>query len=236
MIQSLCETVRNGDYGKNLFEKYLLTVDKSIEMDPLWPEEIKSYFRHANGPRWWRKNTLQCPYEVCEEGLLKDIDKEKLINYLPFDCPTELNYDELGKGDASGHMSGIAIRKTSVYPFIDIDSFKGEEIKKLCKVLGFKKILNVTLQTMPPKVAFYPHIDDHYTRDCKEHIEGPAVFLWNLSDKQEGHYFKLGPAGLVPLQNGVFFNQFYFSHGTFNDSNVARPLLIIHGDRGQTYE
>lgn len=236
MTQILVESIRNGDYGKNLFEKYLLTIDKSIKMDSEWPFSIRAYYDYANGPRWWRKDTLKVPYEECEPTLLADIDKEKLMAELPMDCNITIEYDILGKGETVGKMYGIVNKKSTAYPFVEVDSLKSEELKKLCRRLGYVKILKVSLQTLPPGVAFQVHIDDHYNRDSQEFIEGPVVFVWNLAEKQDNHFFKLGAGGLAPMKYGAFFNQFYFSHGTFNDSEVERPLLTIHGDRGKKFD
>jgi len=236
MLQTHATSIRNGDYGKYLFEDYLFTVDKSIDLDDGWPEIIKSYFRHGNGPRWWKKGLKRTPYEVCDESLLKDCDKEKILQEISLDCKTEIEYDMLIK---EGHtkntiMKGQALRRNSVYPYVEVDTIKSNEIKKLINKIGFIKILNITLQTAQPGQAFAPHIDDHYTRDCKKDIEGPVVFLWNLAENSTRHLFKLNSSGLLPLDKGVFFNQFYYDHGTINDSDSAeRPLLIIHGVRNK---
>ena len=233
MLQTHATSIRNGDYGKNLFEDYLFTVDKGVEMDNEWPEIIKSYFRYGNGPRWWKKGLKRTPYEVCQESLLQDCDKAKILQEIPIDCTTKIEYEMLTKESNTKNkvMQGQALRRNSVYPYIDVDTIKSNEIKKLIHKLGFTKILNITLQTALPGQAFAPHIDDHYTRDCREDIEGPVV-LWNLAKDTTGHLFKLNTAGLLPLDKGVFFNQFYYDHGTINDSqSIERPLLIIHGAR-----
>ena len=239
MVQKHATSIRNGDYGKNLFDDYLFTVDKSIELDHNWPELIKSYFRHGNGPRWWKKDLKRTPYEVCQESFLNDCDKTKILQEIPIDCQLEKDYPMLSKSRENTEikiMKVRAIRKASVYPYIEIDSLKGEEIKKLIRRLGFTKILNITLQTALPGQAFKPHVDDHFTRDCMKDIEGPVVFLWDLSKDHTSHLFKLGVAGLLPLGKGVFFNQMYYDHGTINDSStVERPLLIIHGKRDKEF-
>ncbi len=234
LLQTHATSIRNGDFGKNLFDDYLFTVDKSIDVGEDWPEMIKSYFRHGNGPRWWKKDLKRTPYEVCGESLLEDCDKQKILKEIPLDCKVEVKYDMLNNKSNNKNkiMHGQMVRRNSVYPYIEIDAIKGDEIKKLIRKLGFTKILNITLQTALPGQGFLPHIDDHYTRDCRKDIEGPVVFLWDLAQDTSEHLFKLGVAGLLPLDKGVFFNQFYYDHGTINDSSTdERPLLIIHGKR-----
>lgn len=236
LVQTHTPAIRNGDYGKNLFDDYLFTVDKSITLESEWPEIIKSYFRYGNGPRWWRKSLKKTPYEIVESNLEKEFNKTKILEQIHLDCKVKIDYEMLVK---QGHaktktMQGVALRRNSVYPYIDIDSLKSEEMKRLIHKIGFTKLLNITLQTALPGQAFVPHVDDHYTRDCRQDIEGPVVFLWNLATDTKGHLFKLNSSGLLPLDKGVFFNQFYYDHGTINDSKTAeRPLLIIHGVRNK---
>jgi len=238
MIQTYCTSIRNGDYGKNLFDDYLFTVDKNLEISTEWPEIIKSYFRYGNGPRWWKKDTKKTPYEVCEKELLQDIDKNKVLSEIKLDCHTKFEYKMLTKVGVANteKMYGLGIRRSSAYPYIDIDSLKSSLLKTIIRRLGFKELLNITLQTALPGQSFVPHIDDHYKRDCRDDIEGPVVFLWNLATVTKDHYFKLGSAGVLPLEHGLFFNQFYFDHGTINDSKEHdRPLLIIHGLRDKKF-
>jgi len=234
LISTVSGGVRNGDYGKYLFDDYMLTVDKSIDIGKGWPEKMKSYFRHGVGPRWWRKGKKHTPYEPLAPEVLKDVDKVKLLRELEQDCQIEIDYPmliekELARSDT---MHGRAMKRVSNYPFVELDDLVSETLREVAEKIGFKRLLNVTMQTATPGQAFRPHRDDHYTRDCREHIEGPVVFIWDLAADTRGHLFKLGYAGLVPIDHGAFFNQFYFDHGTINGSEtVDRPLLIMHGER-----
>ena len=237
MITTHSKGIRNGDYGKYLFDDYMLTVDKSIEISQDWPEITQSYFRHGVGPHWWRKDIKHTPYDPLPKDLLNGFDKSKLLQELDLDCKIQLKYDmQSKKGVAkTDTMNGKAIRSKTEYPFIEIDDLKSDLLKNLARKIGFQRLLNVTLQTAKPGQAFYPHLADNYMRECRELIEGPMVFVWNLATDTRGHLFKLGHAGLVPLDDGAFFNQFYFDHGTVNDSvSSDRPLLIMHGERDKT--
>ena len=101
---------------------YLFTVDKGVEMDNEWPEIIKSYFRYGNGPRWWKKGLKRTPYEVCQESLLQDCDKAKILQEIPIDCTTKIEYEMLTKESNTKNkiMQGQALRRNSVYPYIDV--------------------------------------------------------------------------------------------------------------------
>jgi len=232
MQQQLFESIRNGDFGTNLFDDYLFTVDKPIEIDHRFPEQIKSYFRVGSGPRWWKKGGLSTPYEIADKDLLASIDKQKLIEEIPLDCELELKYEEqiLNVYGKSVEITTKAIKPLSTFPFANL---QGTELQKLTQGLGFSGVLNVMLQTMPAGCSFRPHIDDHYKKDSFEHLAGPVVFLWNLAEDTSQQLFRLSSAGLLPIEQGVFFNQNYYSHGTANCSDKERPLLIITGERDQ---
>ena len=234
LISTVSGGIRNGDYGKYLFDDYMLTVDKSIDIGKGWPEKMKSYFRYGVGPRWWRKDKKHTPYEPLAPEVLQDVDKGKLLQELELDCQIAMEYPMLIEKDLarSDTMHGRAIKKVSDYPFIELDDLVSETLREVAEKLGFKRLINVTLQTAQPGQAFRPHRDDHYKRDCREHVEGPVVFIWDLAVETRGHLFKLGNAGLVPIEHGAFCNNFYFDHGTINGSNtVDRPLLNMLGER-----
>jgi len=235
MVQRIEESIRNGHYQNDKFETYLHTVDKSIELDPDWPERVKTYFRAGNGPGWWRKGTLREPYEVALPEQLVNIDRQKILNDIELDCKMVLENDIIGKGNTKKRIHRKVIRRNGEFPFIELNELKNKELVKLCENIGYTRMLNVNVQFQPPHSSFRPHIDDHYDRDCFDYIKGPVVFLLNLAEIGDAHQFKLGPAGLIPINDGVFFNQQYFSHCSYNDSNRVRPLLILHGDRDRMY-
>jgi hypothetical protein len=235
MFQRIEESIRNGHHGLDLSLEYLHTVDKCIDIDPDWPELVKSYFRAGNGPYWWKKGTVRVPYEVVAPDRIANIDREKILNDIELDCKKIVERPLLGKNNSEHTLTRKVIRETSMFPFIELSELKNKELVKLCEQIGYTRMLNVNIQFQPPQSSFRPHIDDNYSRDCFDYIKGPDVFLMNLAEIGNQHHFKLGPAGLVPINDGVFFNQTYFSHCSYNDSDHVRPLLILHGDRNINY-
>ena len=231
MLQMLLESITNGDWGSNLFDKYLFTVDKPLMLDKDYPGTIKSYFTTSNGPKWWLKNSVTTPYEVCDPELLANIDQQGLILELEEVCTIRKDSEKwalpkLGKSIKGGRL---CMKKNSYLPFVELHELP-LILKDLCTRVGFKRILNVTLQTQYPEESFAPHVDAHSEKETKMHVQGPCSFLLDLSENKENHYFKVGSSGLIPLEHGVFFNENY-SHATVNTSNCKRPLLIIHGER-----
>jgi hypothetical protein len=239
------QNIRNSDFGEDKFLTYLHTVDKPIEIDAIWPERIKSYYRAGHGPGWWRKGTLAEPYDIVAPEKVANIDRQKIIQDMPLDCKLVIDKDisEFGKQDGNTRiLHRKVMREHAWLPFIELDQLKNKELAKLCEQIGYTRLLDVNLQTLPAGASFRPHIDDHYyqdpnkIKDAMYYTKGPVIFLLNLQEKEaDKNQYKLGPAGLVPINDGAFFNQQYFSHCSINDSNYDRPMLILAGDRDIHY-
>lgn len=231
LIETIYRSITNGDYGQNLFEKYILTVDKKVILDKSWPEITKSIFRNAHGPRWWKKNTVHTPYEPLKEGVLKGIDKTLLQKELEQDLTYKMSFEITNKNTGKERMQSYSIKKSSALPLIDVKNLKSKILQEVCNTVGYKKILNVRIQGLNPNCSFDTHIDDYVADGCQQYLQGPSILLWNLSNNNNQSFFKLGEAGCLPIDNGVFFNHARFAHTTINVSNSVRYLLIINGDR-----
>jgi hypothetical protein len=231
LIETIYRSITNGDYGKNLFEKYLLSVDKPVILDNTWPEITKSIFRNAHGPRWWKRNIVNTPYEPLEKNQLQHINKNLLLQELKMDLTHESNYEILNKFSGAEKMKSYSIRKKSCLPLIDVKDLKSKYLQEFCELVGYKRVLNIRLQGLDPDCSYNVHIDDYVAGGCQQYLQGPSILLWNLSNNNNQSFFKLGEAGCLPIDNGVFFNHARFAHTTINVSNSVRYLLIINGDR-----
>lgn len=239
------QSIRNGDHGLDKFPLYLHTVDKHIDIDPLYPERIQTYFRAAHGPAWWRKGTLNTPYDVVLTEQTANIDREKIIHDIKLDCKLVIDKDISGFGKQDGTQRFLkrkCMTKYSHFPFVEVEDLKNTELAKLCQQIGMTRLLEINLQTLPAGGSFRPHIDDEYYKDpykineANDYLKGPSIFMFNLQAQgSKEQKFKLGPAGLLPINDGVFFNQQVYSHCSINNSNYDRPMLILHGDRNITY-
>jgi hypothetical protein len=239
MDNFLINNITDGDFGINKFNSYLHTVDKSIDIDPIWPERIRSYYRAANGPGWWRKDTGREPYISVPPEQVDNIDRQKILHDIDLDCKiSEPDYFDVSKYGKQDGVRRFVSRKTikkqisgvpSNQPWMELKELKNKELVKLCEQIGVTRILNVLLQTLPSGGSFWPHRDNL----AQYHSDALCQFMLNLQEKgAEKNLFKLGTAGLIPMNDGTFFNNRHYSHCSINDSNYHRHMLIIHGDRG----
>ena len=234
MIQKLEESIRPGEHGSNLFDKYILTVDRPIKIDKTYRKDVQAYFENANGPRWWRKGDVNTPVEPCDKELLAGIDKQTLIKELENNFTVVYSYDILGKDNRPTKVTAKKLKQSNELPFIDTNDIPGDITRELCRRLGYKRILNITFNVMPAGGSFWPHIDDFWKKNTIEHLMGANNFLWSLADDQDNNLFKLGEAGVLPIGNGAFVNLGKYSHASVNQTDSERILLTIHGDRGLT--
>ena len=232
MWQTLYESIVGRDFGNDLFENYMHTVDKPVELSDEYPAQIRGFFAHSNGPRWWKKNTIVTPYETLQPEVLADIDRQKLHQEMKTMCDFVPDFKNVAFPKRGRELLGgrVNLRNSPYLPYTELDELPGEEIKRLCNKIGIKRLLAVTLQTQYPGEAFAPHVDVHYEQETKHNLQGPCSFVLDLSEDTTGHYFKVSQGGLIPLEHGTFFN-FNYCHATYNDSEVVRPLAIIFGER-----
>ena len=61
MISCCRKDINSDDFNKELYNNYMLTVDRPITLSKLYSESINSFFKNANGPHWWKDNP---PYKI----------------------------------------------------------------------------------------------------------------------------------------------------------------------------
>jgi len=233
MLQTIMDAICPNDWGSKLFDKYMLTVDRPLDVPQVFPEQIKGFFNTNCGPRWWRKNSVSTPFEFADPKIIEDIDRAELANELRRICKIwkpEKSRARTNLNDSKTESGRHVFKEASMLPFVDIDDIPSEMIRNLAKALGYVRILNINIQIQPPHESFVPHVDRHPEYESLQYVQGPSTFALNLAEKREGHYFKFSEAGLAPINEGVFFN-FNYTHGTLNTSNELRSLIQIHGER-----
>lgn len=215
--------ISNGDYGKNLFDDYMLTVDYSVDVDCSYPEDIRNFFKHPFGPRWWKKDDITRPYKILDNENFSFLNKTNLISDV-LDVAKVKNINS----SQTPNWWGWGLKKNSDLPLIDINTFSGE-LKKLIDLIGYTSIVDISIQYLNPKSVIKIHVDDHLKRDCWPYIAGCKKLYWNLTDT-DSVYFKLGEAGMLPLDFPLLVNTSMHTHGLINDSNNVRTVVIIYGE------
>jgi len=219
MFSRLCEAIHNGDFGKNLFEKYVFTVDRPLNIDKSWGEPWVSYFANGSGPRWWLNNDILTPWKIAN---VPKVDKDLLIGELSRVLPfTEEMYE--------GWTSQSLKEGKSDLPFIPWEDIDSKLVVDFFRAVGFKRIINIGLQRLAPRHTVRLHRDDHVNRQMYHYTKGCKKFYWNLSDT-ENVYFKLGKSGFLPLQHPLWINTISHSHALVNARDSERIVVLAYGE------
>ena len=220
LFQRIFDSIRNGDYGKNLFDKYVFTVDRPIKISQHFDSDIQSFFATGDGPHWWIKNNDKTPYLPVN---IKNIDREELLNELDKVLPYKVT-----KKDGRVRK-GIKETYTPVLPFIEINSIKSNIVQNFLKQIGYKRIIDMGVQTLKPGKSIRIHRDDHYDSDAYPFIRGCKKFYWSIKNP-ENVYFKLGKSGILPLEKPLLTNTIEHTHSVVHEGNKDRISILIYGE------
>ena len=214
--------IANGDYGLDLFEKYMFTVDRStnIENDYLYPKDIVDFFEYPFGPRWWKKDDITRPYKVLDDPAFGELSRNRLID----------EARELAKVKQENGVGWRAwsLKDASDFPPVPLDHFSGE-FRKLLDLVGYTSVIDFSLLALENQSTIPIHVDDHLGREAWPAIAGCKKTYWVLANKK-GNLFKLGEAGIVPTDQPLLINSAMHTHSLINSTENYRTVLIIYGE------
>ena len=210
------EAIKNGDYGKNLFEDYMLTVDRPLSIKDTWPAEMTSFFKTAHGPHWWRKNTDTTPWvrrpipSVDVDLLLSELDKVCTNHYVP------------GEGKTIK-----ALKSHCDLPFVELHEISSGMVREFVSSIGFKRIIDINVQTLDPGYYVAVHNDERY-REGDVYMRGCQMFYWTCKNSN-GVHFKLGRGGVLPHEP-LLINNIVHPHAVVNEGTKTRTSILIYGE------
>ena len=222
MFDRFMEEIPNGKFGSKLFDEFMLTVDRPIELKKQWPESIMTFFGHGDGPHWWsKKNRSLLPYEVIDDP---QVDKNAVIKETQNIC-------RYTKKIFNGKVTINSVRESCrpELPFYELDSQACPNLKKLIDTIGFTNILTIDTQILEPNSFLRMHKDDIYEKDVLPYIRNCKKFYWTLSDPSEC-YFKISRSGLLPLDKPALINTVKYVHSVVSQRSDFRIILSIYGE------
>jgi len=220
MYQRLLETIRNGDFGQNLFEKYVLTVDRPLAIKDHWPEHIRSFYATAHGPQWWYKSGNDIPWKYCD---LPKYDTDELLSELK---PMLVNYQERYNG---GSLIWQIKDDISDLPFIELDDIPSKLVRDFVSSIGYTRLIDISVQTLSPGTYIDIHRDDHYQRAAYPYMKGCKKFYW-ACEAHEGVYFKQGRGGILPLDRPLLLDTIEHPHAVVHEGDQVRTSILVYGE------
>lgn len=227
---SLYSQIRNGDYGTNLFANYQFTVDKPIQLADIYPESIKTFFARATGPHWWHHHSDDCPYAILDIALDQKLQNsiDQLENYMLTQTIYGKPFVQKTKG-ANGNWrqlnSPVATSQADAMP---MESIPIEYLQSILYKIGYRKILSYSILELDPKSYIEIHVDDYYSSKNYKYLVGAKKFYVSFNVQDE-IYFKLGNAGILPLDKPLLINSLKHVHSVVNDSNQIRKAFMVYG-------
>ena len=214
-------------FDKDLYNKYMLTVDRPITFkhSKLYSESVNSFFKNADGPHWWKDNL---PYKIFTTPT---VNKDEMLRKFE----SQLKYKDLDpRNPGDKHEPGwtfqtLKPKDSKGLPLINLNKINNKDAIKLFRTVGYTSILNISIATLAPFSYISIHIDDSTNKNLWQYKKGCKKLYYSFSSNKNV-YFKFNEAGLVPLDNLLLVNTSDYVHSVVNDSNSPRKVLICYGN------
>ena len=224
LLDRVFTEIDHEDFGKDIGNKYIFTVDRPCVLKNNFSESIKTYMATGDGPHWWKVDSDYTPYQHLD---IETPPVDKIIAEI----------EKISVREIKGSFNGVMDIKTnspgkSDLPFLEVNWGDAPLLKELLiDKVGYRNILSISLQTLHPYKNLMLHRDDHYKREKYPIIRGCKKFYWPLTGDLENNYFKLGKAGVLPTKDRPYLiNTLEHTHTAVNDSGQSRSVLIVYGD------
>lgn len=223
LLERTMDCIDNGDYGKNLFDYYLLTVERNLLREGhSFSPSVDGYLKLARGPFWWKKHSEKLPYMILDKEIR---NKKEILDELQ-----QLDSFKLFEKYTGVHTKSYS---NEGYPLIDVEDIEYPYTKELFKQLGYTKILNFCINTLHPNADIYIHRDQGFedVEAYNKFIKGCQQLYIILDGDPQDNVFKLGCAGRVPTDKPIIVNNSLHAHCVVNYSDKPRTTLLAYGLR-----
>ena len=206
-------------------EDYAFTVDRPKVVRKDWPADIKSFFSLGHGPQWWHKDDTRFPWKRCNLPKF-DVSQmlQQLDEILPYSCTREC-----GPGQ---HLYIKNLKDTNLpsdLPFVELKDIASPLFRELATGVGYKRIIDISVQTLNPNSFVEIHRDDHYKREAYPFMKGCKKLYWACESHDDVH-FKLGNSGLLPLDAPLLINTIDHTHAVVHEGTRPRISLLVYGE------
>jgi len=229
MISTLMDQINVGDLNDKLYKKYLLTVDRPIDIGREFPVHIQGFFAHGSGPKWWNKEKRPIPYIVIDDPEIKEMMTNIKLLEKHLDSQADfsgkknqtLQYNDKWRGQ--GWKMESYSRATA--KDFNADSFSG--FGKHFQKIGFKKLYQVYTAYLGPLGYINLHTDGNEFR--KKENAGNTRLYCSYSNT-DAVYFKMLGVGLLPMNTPILIDAGRFVHSVVNLSKTnTRKSLVVTG-------
>ena len=245
-------TIPNGKLGSNLYDEYEIYYPESVTVSDLYPELIKSYFKHNFGFTMIPKDEYQNPLhnniipsipihlEYNEQELFNEFTSNRNIlesdDYIPSQKTTNYNKTwDLSMLIRPTDQTKTGWRRSFIFDFKDFPAL----YKLLEQIENFDDIimLHGFVGIVDPGDRVDLHRDDHSNSNKFWYPNGDYTYdgisglctLYVPVGWTPGNYYKFHNVGLIKYDQGAMIsNVFSYPHASVNDSEQVRYTIGIY--------
>lgn len=228
---------RNSEFGKNLYDKYLIYYPEPHSVPNSFPRLIQDYFNYDFDFTVVNRSTAQWA-DIPYLPLLVRPDPskayEEIIANLDFFYKNKTVAGQLKYNQADN--TDLDPDHWAVWWFGRGKNYK-DDLDELPEFRKFVTDLNIQGTMVTGFIAFTkpgsfasPHVDDIFLdREDYQKVSGCAQLYIPISPRCDDAEIKLAGVGILPHEPLVFNND-RFIHGVYNNSNKLRIFLSLRVD------
>jgi len=222
----------NGEFGKNLYEKYNIMYPEILKLSDRFPSAVKSFYEQdfdfivtARDEDLWKLPVYPLKNLHIDSKLMQSAHEEILLKYqriLPVagqdhDEKQPANWTKFWVGDESPTVDLNTVVTKNEMPFTCA----------LVDALGLTNLVSIYLGVLQPGGYIKPHMDNH--PDFIKSRQGQCYVYLPLN-WQPGNHFKVlgGPIFNDPIPYCV--NNQGYVHCVVNDSDLPRTVIAVWAD------
>lgn len=223
----------NGDFGKNLEEKYYIYYPESIDIGNKFPMVVQSFFKHDFDFVCIPRSTpiSQLPYypvnltvdSTLLESAVNEINLKRswIVQHKHFVPQSIYSYTESPTQTTELDWIRLYLIKEK-NPEVDPADFP--QLFKFINSLNLTDIKSMFIGILPVGGSIAPHKDRTGPLPCdyNDHYYVYIPLVW-----ANGNYFKINGAGVLRSNQPCMINHMDYVHSLINDSNEERIVVGI---------
>jgi hypothetical protein len=230
-MELVYKKLNNGEFGKNLFDKYYIYYPDSIELDNTFPSVVRSFFKHNFDFVCLEKTTpmSQLPYHPV--NLVVNNEKKQLA-ISEINCQKDwiqeqahfIAQTQYNRTDPNHDPSKEWIRIYLINGKTLVDPKKFPAVYDLVDSMGLTDIKIMYIGILPPGGYISPHKDrvssNPYENDLYCNLYIPLSW-------EQGNYFKFSGTSIIHDSQPLIVNILDYVHSVVNTSNNEQNRIIL---------
>ena len=230
-IELVYKKLNNGEFGKNLFDKYHFYYPDSVELDNTFPSVVQSFFKHNFDFVCVEKTTPVSKLPYHPVNLIIN-DEKKQLAISEINCQREwiqeqehfVAQSQYNKTEPNHNLSKEWVRLYLINGKTVIDPTKFPAVYDFVNSMGLTDIKLMYIGILPSGGYITPHKDRSIstTYDNDLHYNLYVPLTW-----EPGNYFKFNGTGIMCDSQPFLMNNLDYVHCLVNTSDSKQDRIIL---------